>query len=76
MAKAPADIRSLARAHTAMALQTLAGIAQHGESEAARVAAAIALLDRGWGKPSQPVTGEDGEGPIIVEIIHRTRENK
>ena len=38
-----------------------------------RVAAAIALLDRGWGKPPQSHTGQDSEGPIIVEIVHRPR---
>jgi len=48
------DIRSLARAHTSVALNTLSGIAKKGESEAARVTASIALLDRGWGKPNQP----------------------
>ena len=74
MAKAPANLRSLARSHTKSSLDTLTGIASSGESESARVAAAIAILDRGWGKPSQPVTGEDGECPIVVEIIHRTRE--
>ena len=26
------------------------------------------LIDRGWGKPAQPFTGADGEGPAIVEI--------
>lgn len=36
-----------------MAIQTLAGIAQNGEQEAARVRAAEALLDRGWGKAPQ-----------------------
>ena len=56
-----------------MALQTLGGIAETGTSEAARVAAAIALLDRGWGKPPQSHTGQDSEGPIIVEIVHRPR---
>ena len=44
--KIPANLRSLARGHTEMALRTLAGIAQHGESEAARVTASIHLLDR------------------------------
>ena len=56
-----------------MALQTLGGIAETGTSEAARVAAAIALLDRGWGKPPQSHTGQDSEGPIIVEIVYRPR---
>lgn len=53
MPKASADIRSLARAHTQLALQTLAGIANKGKSESARVAAAAVLLDRGWGKAVQ-----------------------
>ena len=36
---------------------------------AARVAAAQALLDRGWGKPAQVVTGDESGLPITV--IHR-----
>lgn len=36
---------------------------------AARVSAANSILDRGWGKPAQPVDG-DGEGGAI-ELIHR-----
>lgn len=54
MAKAPTDIRSLARSHTALAVRTLVGIAsQRSAPQSARVAAATALLDRGWGKPKQ-----------------------
>ena len=53
MAKAPADLRSLARAHTELGIQTLAGIARNSTSDAARVSAASALLDRGWGKAQQ-----------------------
>lgn len=54
MAKTPANIRSLARAHTERAVQTLAGIMDNPESPpAARVAAAQALIDRGWGKATQ-----------------------
>ena len=59
MAKAPADLRSLARAHTELGIQTLAGIARNSTSDTARVSAAQALLDRGWGKAPQPHTGED-----------------
>jgi hypothetical protein len=56
MAKTPTDIRSLARSHTDSALNTLAGIMEQKEAPpAARVSAACALLDRGWGKPSQTV---------------------
>jgi hypothetical protein len=54
MAKTPTDIRSLARSHTAKAIRVLAGIVNAGRAPAAaRVSAAIALLDRGWGKPEQ-----------------------
>jgi hypothetical protein len=56
MAKALADIRSLARAHTETAIKTLAGIMQQPDAPAAaRVSAAQALLDRGWGKPKETV---------------------
>ena len=67
MAKAPADLRSLARSHTELSVQTLAGIARNGVSEQARVAAAQALLDRGWGRPPQVHADADG-GPIKVVI--------
>ena len=54
MVKAPTDIRSLARQHTALAVKTLVGIAaQRTAPHSARVAAATVLLDRGWGKPKQ-----------------------
>jgi Family of unknown function (DUF5681) len=42
-----------ARRHMAMALKVLAEIAKKGEKEASRVAAATALLDRGFGRPIQ-----------------------
>ena len=76
MAKAPADLRSLARAHTELSVQTLAGIARNSTSDQARVAAAQALLDRGWGKPPQVHSGEDGGSirVIIRQIIDVTRE--
>jgi len=48
----------------------LAGIAKDGTNETARVAAAVALLDRGWGKPAQAHTGENGEGHIRVVVRH------
>ena len=73
MAKAPADIRSLARQHTGTALQTLARIAGDVNApEAAQVAAANSLLDRGWGKA--PVTLDDEAGKsqgrlVIVGLV-------
>ena len=49
--KGHGDIRELARRHTGAALATLVEICQNGGNEGARVAAATAILDRGWGKP-------------------------
>ena len=55
MAKATADIRSLARAQTALAIRTLNGVCgSKSAPAAARVSAAQALLDRGWGKGRAP----------------------
>ena len=72
MAKAKAEIRSLARSHTASAIKALAGIMNEKKAPpAARVSAANALLDRGWGKAAQPLTGEDGEGPAGITVVLR-----
>ncbi|CAL8981860.1 hypothetical protein RHODGE_RHODGE_03989 [Rhodoplanes serenus] len=60
------EVRDLARAKTAEAIEALAQIATAGESEAARVSAAVALLDRAWGKAPQAIAGPDGEGPVAV----------
>lgn len=60
-----ATLSELARKHTATALGVLVNVAQKGESESARVAAANAILDRAYGKPSQSHqhSGPNG-GPI------------
>jgi len=66
MARAPTDIRSLARSHSSLAIKVLAGIAKDGTNEGARVAAAVALLDRGWGKPPQAHTDKDDKEICIT----------
>lgn len=64
MAKAPTEIRSLARAHTESALNVLASIMNQPDApHSARVQASTALLDRGWGKPTQ-IVGGDPENPV------------
>lgn len=66
MAKAVTEIRSLARNHTKAALSTLASIMNSERAaESARVAAANSLLDRGWGKAAQPISGDE-ENPLQV----------
>jgi len=54
--KALIDVIDLARQHTADAVHALCEVASQADAHpAARVAAAVALLDRGWGRPSQAI---------------------
>ena len=68
--KATATLKDLAREYTDTALATLAAIMTSFEAPAAaRVSAASALLDRGYGKPSQILAGDEEGGPIRVSRI-------
>ena len=62
-------VRDLARAHTEDAIKTLVEIrADPTQPAPARVAAATALLDRAWGKPSQAIGGAEDLGPIKTVV--------
>jgi hypothetical protein len=53
------EVQDLARQHTTDAVETLASIMRDKNAvPAARVAAANAILDRGYGKPPQHISGE------------------
>lgn len=66
----PKHVRELARSHTEEAIETWVEVMRDKSAPpAARVSAANSVVERGWGKAAQPVTGEDGEGP--AELIHR-----
>lgn len=71
--KATATLKELARQYTSEALEALVAVVREGESEAARVSAANAILDRGYGKPSQVLAGDEDGGAIktVQEIILR-----
>lgn len=60
-------VKSLARGYTEVAIKTLGGIAKDGTSEPAKVAAAVALLDRGWGKPQQD-NSHEVKGKIEITL--------
>lgn len=54
--KLPTDVKALARVHTETALNVLAKVmSAHDAPPAARVAAAQAILNRGWGQPHQSI---------------------
>jgi hypothetical protein len=63
------EIRSLARSHTRTAINVLVGVMRSNDATpAARVSAANAILDRGWGKAPQSLeNGEEG----VLKLIHR-----
>lgn len=64
--KAVKALMEQARAHTAKAIAALVLALDDPKT---RVPAAVALLDRGYGKPAQPVDG-DGEGGAIVHVVY------
>lgn len=66
--KATADIREAAQVYSEQALQVLVNVATAGESEAARVAAANAILDRAHGKPKQSVDVDASVKAIVRRI--------
>lgn len=71
--KVPNEVKELAQQYGAEALKTLAEIMRDGgQPGAARVSAANALLDRGYGKPVQAneISGKDGL-PIVYEFVVR-----
>lgn len=65
--KLEGEVRDLARAHTAEAIASLVKWMRSDEPRAS-VAAANAILDRAWGKASQPLTGADG-APLVQPVI-------
>jgi len=69
MAKTVTEIRSLARSYTRTALSVLVGVMRSKDATAAaKVSAANAIQDRGWGKATQPV-GNSDDGAL--KLIHR-----
>lgn len=64
------SLEILAQGHADAALQALVAVATAGESEAARVSAAVAILDRGFGRPRQAVevAGKDG-GALQIQVV-------
>jgi hypothetical protein len=56
------NVQELARSYTEAAIETLAKALADPKL---RVQAAVAILDRGWGKPTQPLAN-DAEQPVFV----------
>jgi hypothetical protein len=71
--KLPEDVkhvRELARQYTAQAVAALVEVLE-SDSASGKVAAANALLDRGWGKAEQAIVGPGEDGAHIIRTIER-----
>lgn len=65
-------VRELAQEKGEAALRLLIEIMENtNEPTETRIKAAEKVLDRGFGRPAQAVTGEDGEGPaqIVLQVV-------
>ncbi len=68
--KTVTDIRSAARSYTKTALECLAGVVTCEKApKASRVAAAVALLDRGWGRAPQDIHVKGKIESHIIQLI-------
>lgn len=65
------ELRELARAHAPEAIKELARLTIKARSEAARITAIRELLDRGYGKATQFLAGDDEEdlSPTKIEVV-------
>lgn len=66
--KATIEVRDLARQYAPGAVAELARLAKEAESEQARVSAIKEILDRAYGKSTQPLSA-DPENPLIPAKI-------
>lgn len=67
--KCTAALVELCQTYTVESVNTIRDIMRNTDApEAARLAAARELLERGHGKAAQPVTGADG-GALIVQLL-------
>jgi len=60
-------LKQICRDHTDDAIKTLVDILREG-SEGSKLTAAKELLDRGWGRATQPVSGDDDAAPIRTAV--------
>lgn len=69
--KATRDIRDAAQEYSEKALKALVGVMTSSDSDAARVAAANAILDRAHGKPAQALKVGGDEDGVPIETVMR-----
>src|SRR5262245_18650551 len=68
------ELKELCRHEAPILVEELIRLSKHAESEAVRVAAIKELLDRGWGRPTQPIEGNVTYG-VSEQLAELFREN-
>lgn len=66
-------VSELAREHTQEALETVLAVMRTGETDAIRLAAAVQLLDRGYGRPQAAVVVKDGREDEMEDYRRRSQ---
>ena len=68
------NLSELAREYTQDALSALAGVMNTSQSDSARIAAATAILDRGYGRPTKTTSLEVNAPfmPTKIELVAYT----
>lgn len=72
--KVTAEVKELAQEHGEEAITALAAIMKRSTNVMARIAAARELLDRAYGKATQPIAGDPDMPPVmaiptIIELV-------
>ena len=70
------NLSELAREYTNDALETLVEVMKSGQSDSARIAAATAILDRGYGRPTKTTSLEVNApfAPTEIRLVAYTGE--
>lgn len=71
--KEDGEVKALAKKHTAEAIERLVHWMK-SENAKASVSACVALLDRGWGKPSQEVEAGEGLSDLLKSVMDLRKE--
>jgi hypothetical protein len=67
--KSTVEIKELAQTYSSKALETLAAIMRNSDNDQARIAAAKELLDRGYGKVTQPMEHSGGLSLTLEQLV-------
>ena len=63
-------LAQVAKEHTHQAIKVLVDVALNGRTDSARVTAACAILDRGYGKPPiKDISGPTQLPPMVIELV-------